>query len=307
MHQTSGQWRLGLALSLLTVTLWGILPIALKVTVKQLDVYTVTWFRFFVAFGLLATYLGVRGQLPSRERLRSTSSKLLAIAIVFLATNYICFLKGLAITSPANAEVIIQLAPILLGAGGLFFFKESYSLLQWLGVSIFALGFTLFFYEKLTNLITSPTTYLFGSGLVVVGAITWSIYAMAQKQLLRTLSSSHIMVIIYGTCALIFTPFATINTVFSLNIFQLLVLLFCALNTLIAYGSFAESLDHWEASRVSSVLASAPIVTLISVDTVSAFAPNLMAPERITFAGIMGAILVVIGSITIALGKTNSK
>ena len=307
IHQTSGQWRLGLALSLLTVTLWGILPIALKVTVKHLDVYTVTWFRFLVAFGLLATYLGVRGQLPSRERLRSTSSKLLASAILFLAANYICFLKGLAITSPANAEVIIQLAPILLGAGGLFLFQESYSLLQWLGVSIFSLGFTLFFYEKLTNLITSPTTYLFGSGLVVVGAITWSIYALAQKQLLRTLPSSHIMVIIYGMCALIFTPFANINIVFSLNIFQLLVLLFCALNTLIAYGSFAESLEHWEASRVSSVLACAPIITLISVDTVSVIAPNLMSPERITFAGIVGAILVVIGSITIALGKTNSK
>ena len=111
--------------------------------------------------------------------------------------------------------------------------------------------------------------------------------------------------IIYGTCALIFTPFATINTIFSLNIFYSLLLLFCALNTVIAYGAFAESLEHWEASRVSAVLASAPIITLISVDTVSAIAPNLMEPEHLTLISILGAILVVFGSMTIALGKQN--
>jgi drug/metabolite transporter (DMT)-like permease len=307
IHQTSGQWRLGLALSMLTVILWGILPIALKIAVKKIDVYTITWFRFLVAFGLLAIYLGVRGQLPTLVKLRSTSGKLLAIAIVFLAVNYIFFLKGLALTSPANAEVLIQLATILLGAGGLLLFKESYNLVQWLGVTLFTLGFTLFFHEQLTNLITAQNTYLFGSGLIVLGAIGWAIYALAQKQLLNSLSSSHIMLIIYGICALIFTPFATINTLFNLNIFDLLVLLFCALNTLIAYGAFAESLEHWEASRVSAVLALAPIVTLICVDAVSAIAPNLMKPERLTLMGLFGAILVVFGSVTIALGKINSK
>ncbi len=122
MHQSSGRWRLGLLLSLLTVFLWGILPIALAVTLQTLDVYTVTWFRFIVSFGLLAVYLGVRGKLPTLTQLRSASWKLLAIAIIFLASNYVLFLQGLALTSPANAEVIIQLAPVLLGFGGLVLF-----------------------------------------------------------------------------------------------------------------------------------------------------------------------------------------
>ncbi|MHC5832608.1 MAG: EamA family transporter, partial [Nostoc sp.] len=62
LHQSSGHWRLGLALSLLTVLLWGILPIALTVTLEALDVYTVIWFRFLVSFLLLAIYLGIRGK-----------------------------------------------------------------------------------------------------------------------------------------------------------------------------------------------------------------------------------------------------
>lgn len=241
MHHTSGKWHLGLALSSLTVILWGVLPIALTVVLSVLDVYTVTWFRFLLSFALLAVYLEARGKLPTLGQLHATSWKLLLCAIIFLAANYILFLKGLALTSPANAEVIIQIAPLLMGLGGLLIFREHYSWRQWIGVSILTIGLVLFFHEKLTNIITAPTNYLLGTALVALGAVTWAVYALAQKQLLRTLSSTHIMVIIYGVCAFLFLPFATPKLLFTLNYFHWVTLIFCGLNTLIAYGAFAES------------------------------------------------------------------
>ncbi|WP_427161222.1 DMT family transporter [Aliinostoc sp. HNIBRCY26] len=304
MHQSSGRWRLGLALSLLTVFLWGILPIALKVVLQKLDVYTVIWFRFLISFVLLAVYLGIRGQLPKLRQLNANSGKLLAIATLMLAANYFFFMHGLALTSPANAEVIIQLATLLLGFGGLIVFQERYNLQQWLGVSVLTLGYILFFRAQLTNLITPSNTYIFGSALVVLGAVVWAIYALAQKQLLQSLSSANIMLVIYGGCALLFTPFAQIEKILTLSSFHLMILLFCGLNTLIAYGSFAESLEHWEASRVSAVLALAPIFTLISVEVTSLIAPNLIPPERLTILGLCGACLVVAGSVAIALKKS---
>jgi drug/metabolite transporter (DMT)-like permease len=81
------------------------------------------------------------------------------------------------------------------------------------------------------------------------------------------------------------------------------MLLFCGFNTLIAYGAFAEALDHWEASRVSAVLALAPLVTLLSVWAVSWLTPNLIPSEHLTLLGLFGAILVVAGSVAIATGK----
>ncbi|MBD6616157.1 DMT family transporter [Komarekiella sp. 'clone 1'] len=303
LHQSSGRWRLGLALSLLTVFLWGILPIALTVMLQVLDVYTIIWFRFLVSFVLLAVYLGVRGQLPKLKQLRSNSWKLLAIATIFLASNYLLFMQGLALTSPANAEVLIQLSTLLLGLGGLVIFKERYRLYQWIGVSILTLGYLLFFREQLTNLITAHSTYILGSVLIALGAAAWAIYALAQKQLLQSLSSASVMLIIYGGCALLFTPLASVKSIFTLGNLHLGMLLFCALNTLIAYGAFAESLEHWEASRVSAVLALAPIVTLISIEAVSVITPYLIPPEHLTLIGILGAVLVVAGSVAIALGK----
>jgi drug/metabolite transporter (DMT)-like permease len=304
LHQSSGRWRLGLTLSLLTVLLWGILPIALAVILQVLDVYTVIWFRFLVSFILLAVYLGIRGKLPKLEQLRSASGKLLAIATIFLGINYFSFTQGLALTSPANAEVLIQLSTLLLGFGGLLIFKERYRLSQWIGVSVMICGYLLFFYEQLTNLITADGTYILGSALIALGAMAWAIYALAQKQLLQSLSSSSIMLIIYGGCALLFTPLAKIKSLFILDTFHLGMLVFCALNTLIAYGAFSESLQHWEASRVSAVIALAPIVTLISVAVVSVIAPSWIPPEHFTLIAIFGAGLVVTGSVAIALGKS---
>jgi drug/metabolite transporter (DMT)-like permease len=305
LHQSSGRWRLGLALSLLTVLLWGILPIALAITLQVLDVYTIVWFRFLGSFLLLAVYLGIRGKLPKLEQLRSTSWKLLAIATLFLGLNYFLFMQGLALTSPANAEVLIQLSTLLLGFGGLVVFKERYHLYQWIGVSVMICGYVLFFREQLTNLITGHGTYILGSISIVLGATAWAIYALAQKQLLQSLSSPSIMLIIYGGCALLFTPLAKVKSLFILDPFHLGILVFCALNTLIAYGAFAESLEHWEASRVSAVIALAPIVTLLLVALISSVAPNLIPLENFSFVAIFGAALVVIGSVAITLGKAD--
>lgn len=304
LHSSSGRWRLGLALSLVAVFLWGILPIALLVTLQVLDVYTVIWFRFLVSFGLLAVYLATRQQLPELKKLRTMPLRLLAIAAVFLAANYVLFMQGLALTSPSNAEVLIQVAPVLMGLGGLAVFKERYTLHQWVGLGVLTLGFVLFFNEQLSNLIAAQGKYLLGSGLILLAAATWAIYALAQKQLLQKLPSSNIMLLIYSSCAILFSPFAKPYLIPTLNYLQLGMLVFCALNTVLAYGAFAESLEHWEASRVSAVLALAPIVTLIAVWAVSFLMPTLIAPERLTLLALFGAVLVVVGSMAISLGKS---
>jgi drug/metabolite transporter (DMT)-like permease len=65
---------------------------------------------------------------------------------------------------------------------------------------------------------------------------------------------------------------------------------------LIAYGAFAEALEHWEASRVSTVFATTPLLTLGFIALVHGFSPGLIRSEHITTLGYVGAILVVIGS-----------
>ena len=56
-HTTSGRWGFGLTLALLTTLIWGILPIVLKILIINLDVYTLTWYRFVLAAGILAVFI----------------------------------------------------------------------------------------------------------------------------------------------------------------------------------------------------------------------------------------------------------
>jgi drug/metabolite transporter (DMT)-like permease len=305
LHRSSGRWQLGLVLALVTAFLWGVLAVALKIILGVLDAYTLTWFRFLVSFLLLGAYLTATRQLPSFKQLKSALG-LLAIATLGLAGNYILFVSGLNLTSPNNSQVLIQLAGLLFGMGSLVVFKERYSKLQWAGVSVMVAGLVMFFREQLKILLTtSSATYLMGSALLVVAAITWAIYAIAQKQLLQHLSSQAIMLCIYGSSALLFSPMAAPAKILAIavNPWHMAILVFCALNTLLAYGAFAESLEHWEASRVSAVLSLTPLVTLCSTSILPLLWQNSPIVDPLTSLGWIGAVFVVTGSLTVSLGS----
>jgi drug/metabolite transporter (DMT)-like permease len=305
LHRSSGRWQLGLGLALSTAFLWGVLAVALKIILGVLDAYTLTWFRFLVSFLLLGAYLTATQQLPSLKELR-TALGLLAIATLGLASNYILFVSGLNLTSPNNSQVLIQLAGLMFGMGSLVVFKERYSKLQWVGVGVMVTGLVMFFHEQLKILLTtSSATYLMGSAMLVVAAITWAIYAIAQKQLLQHLSSSAIMLCIYGSAVLLFSPMASPARILAVavNPWQMAVLAFCALNTLLAYGAFAESLEHWEATRVSAVLSLTPLVTLCSTSILPFLWQDSPVTDPLTSRGWLGAVFVVIGSLTVSLGS----
>jgi drug/metabolite transporter (DMT)-like permease len=300
LHQATGNWQLGLGLSLVTVILWGLVPLALGVVLQAVDIYTVNSFRFLVSFGLLGWYLASQQQLPTIQQLRSASSGLLLLAVLGLTGNYLFFVKGLIATSPSHAEVLIQLAHLFFGFGGLIIFKETYSKQQLGGLFLLIVGLLGFFHQQLTAVLATAQ-YVEGSWLLVLAALTWAVYALAQKQLLQQFTSGQIMWVIYGCCGVIFGCFAHPASLLHLSVMQWGMLIFCGLNTFVAYGAFAESLQHWPASRVSAVLAIAPIVTIIAMAWATPWLN--IHPEKITPLGLLGALAVVSGSIGIALGN----
>jgi drug/metabolite transporter (DMT)-like permease len=303
LHRTTGNWRLGLGLSLITVVLWGLVPVALAIVLNKLDPYTINWFRFATAFIVLGCYLTQQRNLPKLSQLRSVPTYLFAIAILGLTGNYIFFVMGLKSTSPSHAEVLIQLAGVFLSLGGLLIFKERYTRYQWMGVGILVTGFIGFFYEQLKVLAADSDRYISGSIMLIIAGLTWAVYALIQKQLLTKLDSTHIMWVIYGVCGVLFWTMAKPQTLITLNSIEWIALIFCGLNTVVAYGAFAESLQHWEASRVSAILALAPIFTIASMSIAAWLSPGLVMPEHITSLGLLGAVLVVSGSISISLGN----
>lgn len=298
LHASSGRWRLGLALALVTATCWATLPVALKLTLEQVDAITLTWFRFLVAAGVMGAWLAARGGFRAFGPLGARHWAMLLVAGLMLLGNYVFYLLGVQYTTPANAQLIIQLAPLLMALGGIFVFKERFGAGQWFGLVVIATGLGLFFGEQNAS---HGGDYALGAGLVVLAAVVWAVYALLQKQLLVRLSSPAILGAIYALAALLLWPFASPAVLLELDALHAALLGYCALNTLVAYGAFAEALAHWEASRVSAILATTPILCVAAVATVHSLWPALIAPEQLGAMGWAGALLVLAGSAAASL------
>lgn len=295
LHRPSGNWRLGLLLAFVTAALWATLPVALKIALEQIDPYTLTWARFAFAALVVGIWLAARGGLSVFKSLPGRTWAMLLVAGLMLIGNYVFYLLGLHHTTPANAQLLIQAAPLLMALGGILVFGERYNRWQWLGLGAIVAGLLMFFRDQSADP-PAGMRYVFGSALIGIAALVWAVYAMAQKQLLNRLSSAAILLFIYVLASLVLLPIARPATLLGLDGFHALALGYCAINTLGAYGAFAEALAHWEASRVSVVLALTPLLTVATVEATHAVAPGLVAPERIAMLGWAGALLVIAGS-----------
>src|SRR6187551_1631018 len=114
----SANWRLGLALSLTTAVLWGILPIALKFLLQGMDPMTIVWWRFAASAAGLGAFLAWRGSLPKLRGAGRAALSLLALATLTLIGNYVLYLVALDHVTPSVTQVVIQLAPLMLLVGG---------------------------------------------------------------------------------------------------------------------------------------------------------------------------------------------
>jgi drug/metabolite transporter (DMT)-like permease len=302
MHTTSGRWRLGLALALTTAVFWGLLPIALKITLAGMDAWTLTWYRFATASVALGLFLAWRKRLPLRSPLTRRGWWLYAAALLGLVANYVSYLVSLELTGPTAAQVLIQLAPMFLLFGGLIVFRERFAPLQWAGFAVLVTGLGVFFHDRIADVFAIETRLGLGVAVMLFSAVAWAGYALAQKQLLTQLASEQVLFLLYLGAVPLLLPPAHLAQLLTLDGLQLGMLAFCCANTVIAYGCFAEALEHWEVSRVSAVVTLAPVFTVLGVHAAAWVWPGASPAEALSGWNLLGAALVVGGSMTTALG-----
>ncbi|MGH8129285.1 MAG: DMT family transporter [Steroidobacteraceae bacterium] len=301
MQGGSGNWRLGFALALSTAVLWGLLPIALKVVLEGMDAYTITWWRFAVSVLGLGAFLAWRGELPRLSGAGRQAVILLVVALVTLVANYVLYLVALDHASPSVTQVVIQLAPILLLIGGVFVFLERFERLQWIGFAVLVAGLLLFFNDRLPELMRPTKGFGLGVVLTVAAAVVWAVYGLAQKQLLKHFTAQQVLWLLYVGATVVLLPTSTPADILRLDGMQLGMLAFCCANTLAAYGAFGEALYHWDLSRVSAILPTAPLFTIGAMWLIERSGLGLVAAEHLNALSIVGALAVVAGSMACAL------
>ncbi len=295
----------GIAYACLTATLWGVLAIALKYTMRHVDPFTVVWFRFSVAAIALMVLLsrarpGAVWAIVRRPPWRAV------LAGALLGVNYYAFMKGVELTSPSNIQVLIQTGPMMLVVAGLLVFGERLTRRQVLGYAVAAAGFALFYRSQLAALLSAPSSYHAGNAWIALAAVVWAGYAVLQKGLVAHWSPQQLNVIIYAVPALLLAPLSTPSAMmdWSPGIWVLMACL--ALNTLVAYGALAEAFKLAPVNAVSMIITLNPIITMGCMAALNAMAVSWVDPEPLTATAYAGAAVMLTGALLVVIRGTSS-
>lgn len=287
--------RKGIIYASVAALMWGFLAIVLKFTVMDLPPVDVAWFRFSLAFIVLSLYYVFFERSAFRILVKPPIK--LIVAALFLGLNYYGFITGIHYTTPSIAQVFIQIGPLLLALSGFILFKEKATLLQIAGLLLVVTGFAFFYKEQLIALGTSNGNFNKGIIWIIIGATAWAAYAIIQKKLVQQYHPMHLNLVLFGVPALLFLPATHLIMFTGLDWIQWAALIFLGFNTLIAYGSIAMALKYLEANRVSVISTCNPIITFIVMGILGYLDVSWMIKELYTPVTILGALLVLAGTI----------
>ena len=254
------------------------------------------------ALVILSSWLFFTGQKKSFSVLKSKPGMLL-IASLCLAFNYLGYMQSLNITSPANAQIFIQLGPLVLALSGIFLFKEKLSGKQILGLVVCLVGFSLFFIDKQTSFSHKQDQFFLGLAWIVAAALTWALFAILQKFLLKKWQANQINLYVFVVSSIAFVGFVDWNSLIHAPLEAHLIFLFLGINTMLAYGGLSMALQHLPATQVSPLITLNPLFTLLFIYILEKMAWGLIPPDPIHTTGYIGAFLAVMGVILVVSQK----
>ncbi len=292
----------GLIAACTTAGTWSLLAIFLKIALQHSDSYSIVWYRMTISAVVLFGWLLIRGQGKQLNIFLSRPGQPL-IAALCLGFNYVGFMQGIHYASPATAQILIQLGPLLLALSGIFIFKEKLSKRQKLGLLACVVGFSIFFADRIGNPGRTETVYL-GIAWVVSAAVIWAIFASLLKFVLLRWRSTQTNLYIYTVVALIYLPMVDWQSLAAASWFAHGLFIFLGLNTIMAYGSLSVALNYLPATQVSPILTMNPLVTLVIIALMDHWQLGIIPLDPIGWSGYLGAIIAVFG-IRFVLQKAN--
>lgn len=292
---------IGFLLAFTAAVMWSLLPIILQPVLTAMNAQTIVWFRFMIAAIGLFCLLALSKKLPKITALGARYRKFVLLGIIGLAANFYLFNLSLKYIPATASQIISPLSSFAMLFSGILLFKERFGLHQKVGLILLLIGLPLFFNDRFADF-AAMNQFSIGILIGISASLIWVGYGIAQKMLLTKFSSQQILLMIYFGCGILFTPFAEFSQVNNLSPFTWGCLIFCCLNTLIAYGSYAEALNRWEVSKVSMVMPMIPILTIIFTQLAHWLDEQHFAAPNLNSLSYLGAIFVVCGALSAAAG-----
>ena len=299
----SGRFLRGILLSIVTALLWGVLPIILKISLQGFTIGTIAWFRFSLAFLLLGIILQFKGSRPLNILRKPPWMGI--FGGLCLTANYYWVTLGVEISGPSNMAVLIQTASVFLVLTGVFIFRESLASRQILGMFVVATGLTLFFFDQ-QSLVAMSSDYYFADFLIIMAAIVWVGYMISQKFLSREYGAQSINFLVYTVATIALIGTVEWSEFASAGFNAWWALIFCGVNTLIAYGALAEAVKYIPLALISVIISLNPLITLIGMKLLPAIEFANLQSDPVGMVGYFGGAIAVTGVVLVVYKVSNT-
>ena len=295
--------KLGFALAMLTAVMWGLVPIAMKYALVVIDPLTLAWSRLSISAIGITLWLAYKKQFPNLAMFKKRRRFILLMIAGFgLLGNFALFAIAVQYLSATTAQVVGQTGIVIFMISSAIIFKERLRPTQIIGITILLIGLGLFFNENLADLFANMSSYGIGVWLALLASISWACYALAQKVLLKKLRAEQLLWLIYLICSIFLWPLASPTKIASADFSQLFAIIFCGLNTIIAYGALVMAMERWQAAQVSAITTLTPLFALIFSDLFALLWPEKFAMQYLNILGYIGAVSVVAGAMFATVG-----
>ncbi|MCW3075094.1 MAG: hypothetical protein JWP69_2163 [Flaviaesturariibacter sp.] len=183
-----------------------------------------------------------------------------------VAINQMLFIKGLTMTSTIHASLLMLTTPLLITLFALWVLRESLTFTKITGIVLGAAGAALLIASKENT--SHAQNYLLGDLLILVNAISYSIYFILVKPLMERYSPLHVVRWVFTFGLLLILPFGLAEaTEVEFQAFTMQqVLAFVAViftGTFLAYYFNAYGIQHLGAGTTGSYIYTQPVFAVV--------------------------------------------
>jgi drug/metabolite transporter (DMT)-like permease len=218
--------------------------------------------------------------------------------ITGVAVNQMLFIKGLTMTSTIHASLLMLVTPLVVTLFAFWILKEQFTSFKAIGLLLGITGSVFLILQKESN--QHASNYLLGDLLILINSISYSIYFILVKPLMKTYSTLHVIRWVFTFGLPLIIPFGWQETLaIRWNAFHTehIIALSCVVltGTFLAYYFNAYGLQHLGAGVTGSYIYTQPfLVVLIATIAVG---------ETLTWQKIFAATLIFGGVYLVSFRK----
>jgi drug/metabolite transporter (DMT)-like permease len=270
------------------VFLWGGSFVAIKVALGGFEPLLIIFLRTFIGFSVLfpSLLLAEGWTVPSRNEL----PVLILLGLIGVGIYQWLQAVGVRLTSASQSSWLTASAPVFMVLMGWFFLKEKIQGWQIIGLCL-ALGGGLLVVSGGVEFRLNSTS-LSGPIVVFASALVWAVYSVLGKHLVKDIHPLKLTFysMLFGWVTLIPVMFFTDGCELpeQISIEEWLAVAFLGVgSTGLAYVFYFFALKGAEITMVAVIQYLEPLITVLLA--------SWLVAERMTYAGLMGGLLILLG------------